>query len=166
MDLNIYRRLDEITRKLSGIETNIQRLDEKMDFAISLTRNQLLRVKNNQYLDDSAVLLGLPYNDISPQKAHEIIENDEVDFMILDVSNEGFTTRLPNSKKIPLEQLNSRYSEITDLKIPLMVISERGLRSIKACEILVRKGFFNCNNVSGGYECWPKNHAASPPLAA
>ena len=57
MDLNIYRRLDEITRKLSGIETNIQRLDEKMEFAISLTRNQLLRVKNNQYLDDSAILL-------------------------------------------------------------------------------------------------------------
>ena len=42
---------------------------------------------------------GLPYNDISPQRAFEIVENDEVDFMVLDVSNETFLTRIPNSKK-------------------------------------------------------------------
>jgi rhodanese-related sulfurtransferase len=36
-----------------------------------------------------------------------------------------------------------------------MIISENGLRSIQACELLIKKGFFNINNISGGHEFWP-----------
>ena len=43
-----------------------------------------------------------------------------------------------------------------------MIISENGLRSIQACEMLVKKGFFNINNISGGYEFWPGNEKNKP----
>ena len=65
-----------------------------------------------------------------------------------------------------MEELYVRFSEIPNKTVPILVISENGLRSIQACEILIKKGFFNINNVSGGYEFWPgKDKSADPGLS-
>ncbi len=80
-----------------------------------------------------------------------------MDFIILDVTKADYSpaARLKGIIKIPLEELASRYAEIQNKTTPILIISECGLRSIKACELLVKKGFFNVNNISGGYKFWP-----------
>lgn len=156
MDLKVYQMLEFINSRLNNIEKNINRIDEKLDFSITLQRNHLVRVKNGEELDDSMILMGRPYNDLSPQKAWSIFNNPNIDFFILDVTQKGFEgKRLDGSLHIPLEELHIRFVEVPSKTVPIMVISENGLRSISACELLVRKGFFNINNISGGYEFWP-----------
>ena len=162
MDLKSYQLLEFINSRLSNIEKNISRIDEKLDFSITLQRNHLVRVKNGEELDDSMILMGRPYNDISPQRAWSIYNNPNLDFFVLDVTSKTFKgKRLEEALHIPLEELNVRFSEIPSKTVPLLIISENGLRSIQACEQLVKKGFFNINNISGGYDFWPGKEAAS-----
>ncbi|MDD4973903.1 MAG: rhodanese-like domain-containing protein [Bacteriovorax sp.] len=158
MDLKIFQMLEFINSRLNNIEKNITRMDEKLDFSITLQRNHLVRVKNGEEIDDNMILMGRPYNDISPQKAWEIYNNPNIDFFVLDVSQKTFQSpRLKEAIQIPLEELHIRFVEIPSKTVPVMIISENGLRSIQACEMLVKKGFFNINNISGGYEFWPGN---------
>lgn len=156
MDLKIFQMLEYINTRLSNIEKNISKLDEKMDFSIIIQRNHLVRIKNGEEIDDNMILLGRPYNDLSPQRSFQIFNNPDVDYYILDVSAKNYQgPRIEEALRIPLEELNIRYAEIPTKTIPILCISENGLRSIQASELLVKKGFFNINNVSGGYACWP-----------
>lgn len=163
MDIKAFQMLEFINNRLTNIEKNIARLDEKLDFSIHLQRNHLIRVKNGEDIDDSAILFGRPYNDLTPQRAYEITSNKDLDFIIVDVSSASYLAphRLEGVIKIPLEELDRRYAEISSRTTPVLLISENGLKSIQASEILVRKGFFNINNISGGYEFWPKKEASS-----
>lgn len=156
MDLKSFQMLEFINSRLNNIEKNISRIDEKLDFSITLQRNHLVRVKNGEEIDDSMILMGRPYNDISPQKAWSIYNNPNIDFFVIDVTAKGFKgQKLEEALHVPLEELHIRFVEIPSKTVPLLVISENGLRSIQACELLVKKGFFNINNISGGYEFWP-----------
>lgn len=157
MDLKFFQMLDLINNRLTNIEKNISRIEEKVDFSITLQRNHLIRVKNGQEIDDSMILYGRPYNDITPQRAFEIYNNPDIDFILLDVTSADFKPpgQLDGAIHIPLEELKDRYHELPSQTATIMIISEKGLRSIKACEILVQKGFFNVNNISGGYLFWP-----------
>ena len=161
MDLKIFQMLEFINSRLNNIEKNITRMDEKLDFSITLQRNHLVRIKNGEEIDDNMILMGRPYNDINPQKAWGIYNNPNIDFIILDVSQKSFQgTRLKDAICIPLEEIHIRFVEIPSKTVPVMIISENGLRSIQACELLVKRGFFNINNISGGYEFWPGNPEA------
>ena len=157
MDLKMYQMLEFMSNRLSNIEKNISRIDEKLEFSLSLQRNHLIRIKNGEFIDDSNILMGKPYNDLSPQRAFEIFQNQNLDFLVLDVSRSDYKspTTLEGSVKIPLEDLQSRYAEISSKTTPILVFSEQGLRSIQACELLIKRGFFNLNNVSGGHRFWP-----------
>ncbi|MGZ3808970.1 MAG: rhodanese-like domain-containing protein, partial [Bacteriovorax sp.] len=87
-----------------------------------------------------------------------------IDFFVLDVTQKSFqVNRLKEAIHIPLEELHVRFVEIPSKTVPVLVISENGLRSITACELLVKKGFFNINNISGGYEFWPGNETKDDP---
>lgn len=164
MDLKSFQMLEFINSRLNNIEKNISRIDEKLDFSITLQRNHLVRVKNGEEIDDTMILMGRPYNDISPQRAWSIYNNPNVDFFVLDVTSKSFKgTRLEESLHIPIEELHVRFSEIPSKTVPILVISENGLRSISACELLVKKGFFNINNISGGYEFWPGKDKGPEP---
>lgn len=159
MDLKIFQMLEFINSRLNNIEKNISRMDEKLDFSITLQRNHLVRIKNGEEVDDNMILMGRPYNDLPPQKAWSIYNNPNIDFIILDVSIKAFQgPRLKDALQIPLEELHIRFVEIPSKTIPVLIISENGLRSITACELLVKKGFFNINNISGGHEFWPGNN--------
>jgi rhodanese-related sulfurtransferase len=158
MDLKIYQMLEFINSRLTNIEKNIAHMDEKLDFSILIQRNHLVRVKNGEEIDDSMILMGRPYNDLSPQKAWSLFNNENLDFILLDVSRKNINTsalKIDESLLIPLEELHIRFVEIPSKTIPIMIISENGLRSIQACELLIKKGFFNINNISGGHEFWP-----------
>ena len=156
MDLKIFQLFDFINNRLANIEKNISRIDEKLDFSVQLQRNHLIRVKNGEMIDDNMILMGLPYNDLSPNRAYEIYQDPDMDFLILDVSSLGAKIkRFDEAIHIPLEELKNRYMELQNKTTPILVISEQGLKSIQACEFLVKKGFFNINNISGGYKFWP-----------
>lgn len=156
MDLKVLQTLEFINSRLSNIEKNIIKLDDKLDFSISLQRNHLIRIKNGEFIDDNMILMGTPYNDIAPKKAYDIWNNPDSDFFLLDVTSTNFNKdyRIKGAIHIPLEELSRRYCELQSKTTPILIISERGLRSIQASEMLVRKGFYNINNISGGYEFW------------
>jgi len=158
MELKAFQMLDYINNRLANIEKNITRIDEKLEFSITLQRNHLIRVKNGHMIDDNMILMGRPYNDLTPANAFEIYQNANMDYILLDVTKQSFQPpkRLDGAIHIPLEELKTRYVEITNRTTPILTISEMGLRSIQACELLVKKGHFNINNISGGYEFWPE----------
>lgn len=167
MDLRIFQMLEFMNTRLSNIEKNISRIDEKLEFSIALQRNHLIRVKNGENIDDNMILMGRPYNDLSPSDAFDIFNNVNMDFLVLDVSEAEYIGKaIDGAIKIPLEELDRRYAEIQNKTTPIMIISEKGLRSIKACEMLVKKGFFNVNNISGGHEFWPGKESHSPSPSA
>lgn len=157
MEIQIFQMLENINSRLSNLEKNINRLEEKLDLSLCIQRNHLIRIKNGQEIDDNMILLGRPYNDLSPQKAHDLFSNGDLDFLVLDVSKESYKKKgsLKGSIHIPLEQIEKRYHEIQSRTTPILVISEQGLRSIQACELMVKKGYFNVNNISGGHQFWP-----------
>lgn len=158
MDLKAFQLLDYISNRLTNIEKNIQRIDEKLEMSLAIQRNHLIRVKNGEFVDDAMILMGRPYNDLSPAQAYEIYKNKNIDFIFLDVSRREYLTdkRPEEVIHLPLEELATRAAELLSRTTPILIISEDGLRSIQACELMVKKGFFNVNNVSGGYIFWPK----------
>jgi rhodanese-related sulfurtransferase len=157
MDLKAFQMLEYINNRLSNIEKNIARIDEKLEFSIQLQRNHLIRVKNGEDIDDSIILMGRPYNDLSPNQAFQVITNSDSDYMLLDVSAKDYTAPsiIEGSIYIPFEELNRRAGEIINKTTPILIISENGLKSIQAAELLVKMGFYNINNISGGHAFWP-----------
>ncbi len=155
----IIDNLNLMTARLDHLEESLVRLEEKTDYAVSVMRSQLIRIKNGDSLSDDTVWAGQPYADLSPEKASHIYQNDDLDFLILDVCQEGYERpiELEGVIQIPLEELRLRLDEIKSQTIPIMVISEEGTRSIRAAECLIQHGFYNISNVSGGYKYWPKN---------
>lgn len=155
METKIFEVLSALETKLNGIDKKLSSLEEKMDLSISIQRNHLIRVKNNEFIPDDMILLGRPYNDMQPEKAFKIYSNPDLDFILIDVSRDGFAKTIDGSIKIPLEDLETRYNEIYSKTTPILIVSEKGIRSIQACEYLIKKGYFNINNISGGHQYWP-----------
>jgi len=157
MDLKIFQLLEFMNNRLTNIEKRLTNLDEKVEFSLALQRNHLIRIKNNENIDDNIILYGNPYNDLSPQQAYHIISDPDRDFILLDVSKPEFKKpfRFEATIEIPLEQLKREYVELESKTLPILVISEKGLRSIQACELLIRRGYYNVNNISGGYAYYP-----------
>ncbi|MCK6594603.1 MAG: rhodanese-like domain-containing protein, partial [Bacteriovoracaceae bacterium] len=144
MDIKIFQMLEFMNSRLSNIEKNINRMEEKLDFSIMIQRNHLIRIKNGEEIDDQMILMGRPYNDLSPHRAFQIYNNPNLDFIILDVSHRTYTApvQINGAVRIPLEELNMRFVEIQSKTLPLLIMSENGLRSIQASELLIKKGFF------------------------
>ena len=172
MNENFYSKLSQslelIHNRLSKIESNIERMETKVELSLAIQRNHLVRIKNGQEISDEVILMGKPYNDLTPEKAHEIYSNQDLDFIVIDVtsSSSRFYNSLPDVIQIPLEELKTRVAEIQSKTAPILVFSEEGVRSIVACEYLVKNGFFNVNNISGGHKFWPGHRQIeTPPIA-
>lgn len=159
--------LSLIENRLNNIEANIAKLDEKIDLSVSILRNHLMRVKNGEELADEMILDGRPYSDLSPDRALQIYNDPEFDFILLDVSHSDYSPayHLNEAVKIPLENLIPRLSEIQSKTVPILVISEDGVRSVQACQLLAKRGYFNLNNISGGYKHWRNKADITEPPA-
>jgi rhodanese-related sulfurtransferase len=160
MEKNLNEILRLLLRKVENLENNFLKLEEKMDISLSIQKNHLIRVKNHEEIADSMILHSRPYNDLSPQSAFQIYQSSEHIFIFLDVSKNTFHHEYGNldgTIYIALEELKERLHEFKSKTIPILIISEDGLRSILACEIFVKHGHYNVNNVSGGYLYWPGN---------
>lgn len=152
---NIFEQLQNFEQEMDRLEGRILELEQKMEQLIMVERNHLIRVKNNEEVSDDFIQQGKRYHDLAPEKAWKIYQNNNFDYIIIDVTEEDYEgPRLPEALKIPWSEFRERFIEIQSKTTPLLVISEDGANSVLACEFLVKRGFYNCNNVSGGYKFW------------
>jgi rhodanese-related sulfurtransferase len=153
---NIFTQLHIFERDIARLEERILELEVRIQKLLEIERNHLIRIKNGEEVSDEFILSGRTYLDLSPEKAWRLYRNPDFNFILLDVSSGDFEpqNRLPEALHIPWEELPDRFLEISSRTTPLMIISEDGTNSVLACEFLVKCGFYNCNNVSGGYKFW------------
>lgn len=161
---NLYSKLNDIDKRLDEFHKKLEQMETKSEQAFRVLQTHLVRIKNGESLSDDIVLNRRPYNDLSPERAFKVYQDKNADFLLLDVSSKEFQpgVPLPEAVQIPLEELAARRSEISGPSTRIIVISEDGVRSILACEILNRLGFYNVNNISGGYKFWPADKIHSP----
>lgn len=154
---NVILIINTLTGRVARLEENMLKLQEKLDESLAIQRNHLVRLKNNEEVSDSFLSTGHSYADLSPEKAYRIYSDENKDFILLDVSHRDYQApcHLAEAIKISLEELDVRYKELIQKNTPILIISEEGLRSILACEFLSQKGYYNTNNISGGYRYWP-----------
>lgn len=153
---NVFSQLDFFEKEVSRLEGRIFELENRMHKMLEIERNHLIRVKNGEEVPDEFVQNGRAYLDLSPDKAWRLYKNPDFDFILIDVTPSDYTghKRLPEALHIPWEDFQDRFMEIHSRTTPLMIISEDGATSVLACEFLVKRGYYNCNNVSGGYKFW------------
>ena len=95
------------------------------------------------------------YKEINADDGAKLIKNSNP--LILDVRtpNEYHQGHIRNSKLIPVQQLESRISEINEYKDkPILVYCRSGNRSTVASEILIKHGFKKVYNLMGGIKGW------------
>lgn len=163
---NVFSKINELEMRLNRLEVRLEQFNEKIEESLEVIQSQMVRIKNGERLPDDFVQNRRRYNDLSPEKAHNLYQEEDTDFMLLDVSAEGFQAQseLPEAVKIPLEELAYRLQEVGNKTANLLIISEDGTRSILACELLNKLGYFNINNISGGYKYWPQEKSSARDL--
>ncbi len=156
---NVFSQLQTFEKEIARLEGRILELETSINKLIEIERNHLIRLKNGEQLSDDFVQNGRAYLDLSPDKAFKMYRNPNFDFILIDVTSIDFedTSRLPEAIHIPWEDFSDRFIEIQTKTTPLFIISEDGTTSVLACEFLVKHGYFNCNNISGGYKFWKGN---------
>lgn len=153
---NIFSQLQTFEKEIGRLEGRILELETRIQKLLDIERNHLIRVKNGEELSDDFVQNGRTYMDLSPEKAWRLYRNPDFDFIVIDVSAQDYEAhkRLPEAIHIPWDDFQERFIEIQSHTTPLLIISEDGTNSVLACEFLVKRGYYNCNNVSGGYKFW------------
>jgi rhodanese-related sulfurtransferase len=157
LDQNVLYRFNVLTERVELLEKELISLRDKYDDALEREKHHLIRIKNGDQLPDDYILRGTNYIDLSPEKAFEFYNDNDKDFILLDVSKTDHSPAqdFQEVTKIPLEELEMRASSLTNKGACIFVICESGVRSILACHYLHSLGFYNLNNVSGGYKFWP-----------
>ena len=70
-------------------------------------------------------------------------------------TDEYVAGHLPESRNIPLDQLEARASELDSKKeAPLILVCQTGARSAGACKQLEKLGFARVSNLEGGIAGW------------
>lgn len=156
---NIFSQLQDFEKHIARLEERILQLEQHLDQLVQIQRNHLIRVKNEEQVPDDFIYYGRKYQDMSPDRAWKLYNDKNYDFIVLDVSARDYKPfkKIPEAVHIPWEELHDRFYEISSKTTPIMVISEDGVNSVLACEFLVKRGYFNCNNISGGYKYWKGN---------
>jgi rhodanese-related sulfurtransferase len=147
----------ELKRRVSSLESELDDLRDQLDESLKIKSYHILRIKNGEDLPNDFILNDLPYLDASPEKAFELYNDPDKDFILIDVSAHDFEPQeeLPEARKIPLETIEMNLSQLNNRSTSILVISEDGVKSIKACKKLNELGFYNLTNISGGYAYWP-----------
>ncbi len=117
------------------------------------------------YAELTPPLPGAPTYDISVEEAHEMLEENPEQIILLDVRTEGEYNAeridIPNVelKNIPKDKLEGRIDELDKSKT-IIVYCQSGGRSRTASETLVQHGFI-VYNMLGGINAWKEKFATS-----
>jgi len=155
--MNTEHEIYRLKRQIKDLQEFVYKLEENFEKALELERFHLLRVKNNEQISDDFILKQQTYRDLNPESAYELYNDKDANFIFLDVSMNGFTPfqTIPEAIHIPLEEIESNLNQIKGRGKKVFIISEDGTRSILACKVLNKLGYYNLNNISGGYKYWP-----------
>ena len=96
-------------------------------------------------------------NEIDTRVAVQLINYQEA--LVLDVrdDSEYAAGHLPNSKHIPSEKIEERWTELQKFKEkPIVVIYRGGIRSSHASLVLKKNGFAQVFNLMGGIDAWKR----------
>ncbi|MCD6203984.1 MAG: hypothetical protein J7I99_06505 [Methanophagales archaeon] len=107
-------------------------------------------------------LPGAPnYINIDVEKAHEMLEGNPEEIILLDVRTEGEYNAeyIPGAINIPLSDLENRIDELDSSKA-IIVYCQSGSRSRRASETLAQRGFI-VYNMEGGINAWREKFATS-----
>ena len=152
---NLFNRLNLLESKIQFMEEKILQMEENHEKKVSLLKSYILKIKNNEFISNANINSQVDYNDLSPEKAHEIYSSPISNIILLDVSESKHDFKISHSTKIPLSQLERFLDKKENKNKNIFVISESGTDSILACESLIEHGFYNVSNISGGHQCWP-----------
>ncbi|MEK7791614.1 MAG: rhodanese-like domain-containing protein [Pseudomonadota bacterium] len=86
------------------------------------------------------------------------------DAIVLDVRDDSDYAEghLPNSKHIPTEKIEDRWTELQKFKEhPIVIIYRGGIRSSRVSSVLKKNGFTQVHNLMGGIDAWKR---ASLPI--
>ncbi len=100
--------------------------------------------------------------EIDTREAVQLINHQ--DALILDVrdDSEYASGHLPNSKHIPSEKIEERWTELEKFKEkPIVMIYQGGIRSNRPSLVLKKNGFSQVLNLMGGIDAWKR---ASLPI--
>lgn len=153
---NIFSQLQAYETQIEKLEERILELEQKLETMIQVERNHLIRVKNKEEITDEFIFQGRRYLDLSPERAWKLYNNKDFDFILIDVTARDYKLhkRIPEATHIPWDEFRERFFEIQAKTTPILIISEDGTNSVLACEFMVKRGYFNCSNISGGYKHW------------
>lgn len=94
-------------------------------------------------------------NGVTSTQATLLINRENA--LVIDVraTDEYVGGHLPDSRNIPLDQLEVRAGELDSKKgVPLILVCQNGARSAGACKQLEKLGFTRVNNLEGGISGW------------
>ncbi|EPZ38769.1 MULTISPECIES: rhodanese-like domain-containing protein [Anoxybacillus] len=93
------------------------------------------------------------YTNISVDEAAQMIQKGDV--VVLDVrTEEEYTSgHIPGAMLLPVQQLKERINELKKDET-YIVVCRSGNRSAQASELLVKEGFTNVYNMTGGMNEW------------
>lgn len=95
--------------------------------------------------------VGLP-DEISVSEAHQLYQ-DGVFFLDVRTQEEWDDFHAPNTTHIPLDQLESRYTELP-MDEEIVVVCRSGNRSQTGRDILRDNGFVDVTSMAGGLNAW------------
>ena len=104
------------------------------------------------FLVYNRVLSNVP--SISSEESQKVISDNNYRFLDVRTDGEYSDGHIPNSIHIPLQDIQSRISEIEKIKDKKIIVYCRsGARSSMASKTLLKEGF-DVSNLSGGIMSW------------
>jgi rhodanese-related sulfurtransferase len=155
--LTLNQTVFDLKKRVRFLEDELDNLKNEIRKSLQIKSYHLMRIKNGEELSDEFILGSLPYLDLSPEKAFELYNDEDRDFILLDVSDASHKPQeeFPEVRKIPYNLIEMNLSQLSNRSTTIFVISEDGIKSILACKKLNKLGFYNLSNISGGYAYWP-----------
>ena len=127
-------------------------IHELVEYAHHCSAGTICSTKKNK-IDESI-------EGITPERLKEIMNNDNNNFLLLDVRNpvEFEIEKIGGAKLIPLAELAKRVEEIEEYRHETVIIYCRyGQRSQRAVHVLRDHGFTNLVSLNGGIDAWSKS---------
>ncbi len=94
--------------------------------------------------------------------ARDLRDNPDIDLVDVREMREWEICRIPGARLIPLSQLPERLAELDGHK-EIVTQCHKGVRSMRALEILRAAGFSNVRSLQGGIEAWAADVDRSMP---
>lgn len=92
---------------------------------------------------------------LTPTQATLLINREDAQVIDVRGSDEYVGGHLPDSRNIPVDQLEARAAELDKLKDrQLILVCQTGARSASACKQLEKLGFGKVSNLAGGIAGW------------